>query len=272
MADYTHICVQGTIHCSPRGHRTSEAADRCAARRNSVLRSLGLLTDDNRWIVRTRIQPLKDLDYKDLFRDAVNMMAHIARAAGFDPSDPTVEPPAIVARVENLRAEVERLTAERAAVRAALVDSGTEPVTEDMGRLAALVAAQLADEVATIARLTAELEETRLTLAAEQGRTEGAPSTDWAFGHAEPGVVGLVWFVWRAGDLVTAWGNRGERTAGGWSRWRPDERGLLHIDGSINPDWTDRAAMLAADAARPASDGHGPDHGQEVTDGIRRSS
>jgi hypothetical protein len=209
MADYTHICVQGTIHCSPRGHRTREAADRCAARRNSGLRSLGLLTDDNRWIVRPRIQPLKDLDYKDLFRDTVNMMAHIARAAGFDPSDPTVEPPAIVARIENLRSEV--------------------------------------------GRLTAELREARLTLAAEQGRAEGAPSTDWAFGHADPGVVGLVWFVWRAGDLVTAWGNRGERTAGGWSRWRPDERGLLHIDGGINPDWTDRAAMLAADAAHPST-------------------
>ena len=39
---------------------------------------------------------LTDLDYKDLFCDAVNMMDHIARAAGFDPEDPTVEPPAIV--------------------------------------------------------------------------------------------------------------------------------------------------------------------------------
>ena len=62
------------------------------------------------------MKDLTDIDYKDLFRDAVNMMAHIARAAGFDPNDPTVEPPAIVARVENLRAEVERLTAECAAL------------------------------------------------------------------------------------------------------------------------------------------------------------
>lgn len=54
---------------------------------------------------------LNDLDYKDLFFDAVNMMAHIARAAGFDPTDPTVEPPTVVARVENLRAD--RATARR---------------------------------------------------------------------------------------------------------------------------------------------------------------
>lgn len=57
MADYTHVCVQGTVHCSPRGHRTRQAADRCAARHNSVLRSSGLLTDDNRWTVRPLIPP-----------------------------------------------------------------------------------------------------------------------------------------------------------------------------------------------------------------------
>lgn len=59
---------------------------------------------------------MEDLDYKDLFRDAIHTIAYIARAAGFDPNDPTVEPPAIVARVENQRADLERLTAERAAL------------------------------------------------------------------------------------------------------------------------------------------------------------
>lgn len=110
MTKYTHLCWQGTIQCSPRGHRTREAADRCAARHNSVLRSLGLLTEANRWIVRANPPRVEDLDYKDLFRDAVLMMAEIARAAGFDPKDENVEPPDIVARVENQRAEVERLT------------------------------------------------------------------------------------------------------------------------------------------------------------------
>lgn len=69
---------------------------------------------------------LTDLDYKDLFRDAVNMMAHIARAAGFDPADPTVEPPAIVARVEHLRAEVERLQAQEQALGGVLAEVAAE--------------------------------------------------------------------------------------------------------------------------------------------------
>lgn len=112
---------------------------------------------------------MEDLDYKDLFRDAIHTIAYIARAAGFDPNDPTVEPPAIIARIENQRADLERLTAERAAVRAALMDSGTEPVTEDMGRLAALVAAQLADEVAAIARLEQEVERLRALTAPAEG-------------------------------------------------------------------------------------------------------
>lgn len=76
------------------------------------------------------MKDLTDLDYKDLFRDAVNMMAHIARAAGFDPDDPTVEPPAIVARVENLRAEVERLKIERAALLAPVEDVDLEGVLD----------------------------------------------------------------------------------------------------------------------------------------------
>lgn len=58
-----------------------------------------------------------DIDYKDLFRDAVLMMGELARAAGFDPKDENVEPPDIVARVENQRAEVERLTADLIAAR-----------------------------------------------------------------------------------------------------------------------------------------------------------
>jgi len=50
-----------------------------------------------------------DLDYKDLFFDAIQTMTEFARAAGFDPTDPSVDPPAIVARIENQRADLERL-------------------------------------------------------------------------------------------------------------------------------------------------------------------
>lgn len=73
-----------------------------------------------------------------------------------------------------LQEEVKRLTAERAAVRAALVDSGTEPVTEDMGRLAALVAAQLADEVAIIARLEQEVGRLQSALGGEIAARQAA--------------------------------------------------------------------------------------------------
>lgn len=57
-------------------------------------------------------------DYYALFRDAVHMLAACATAAGFDPTDETVEPPAIIARVERLRAEVARLRARLAEVEA----------------------------------------------------------------------------------------------------------------------------------------------------------
>lgn len=71
---------------------------------------------------------MQDLDYKDLFRDAIHTIAYIARAAGFDPNDPTVEPPAIIARVENQRANLDRLTAERAALLAPVEGADLEEV------------------------------------------------------------------------------------------------------------------------------------------------
>lgn len=143
---------------------------------------------------------LTDLDYKDLFRDAVNMMAHIARAAGFDPADPTVEPPAIMARVENLRAEVERLTA--------------------------------------------ELEEARLTLATEQGRPLGAPSAGWR-------AAGGDWSKGRA---------RVKRSGFLW-RWhvyapQPNDHKATIASGCAP---TARAAMLAADAAHPSTPAPAPE-------------
>lgn len=169
--------------------------------------------------------------------------------------------------VPHLRAEIDRLTAERAAVRAALVDSGTEPVTEDMGRLAALVAAQLADEVATIAHLEQEigrlqsalggeiaarqaaevaLEEARLTLAAEQGRAEGAPSEGWICERIHRGRP-----TWLRRAIVQ-----------GYDGTFYVEYAPIGIDGwfwcfqsadvqtAFQPANTARAAMLAADASK----------------------
>lgn len=58
--------------------------------------------------------------------------------------------------VLELTAEVRRLQAERAAVRAAFVQPGTEPVTEDLGKLARIVIEQLSEEVARVERMDAE--------------------------------------------------------------------------------------------------------------------
>lgn len=82
---------------------------------------------------------MDDLDYKDLFRDAIHTIAYIARAAGFDPNDPTVEPPAIVARVENQRAALKRLTTERAALLAPVEGVDLEEVLRNAERLEAIL-------------------------------------------------------------------------------------------------------------------------------------
>lgn len=162
---------------------------------------------------------MEDLDYKDLFRDAIHTIAYIARAAGFDPNDPTVEPPAIVARIETQRADLERLTA--------------------------------------------ALEEARLTLAAEQGRAEGAPSPGW-----EPCRVdddgGWGWRKKTADGFLFAQGARViepveseyglQRHPGGWERWLADSEEFLaeKVAHGLDDTWTARAAMLAADAATEA--------------------
>ena len=165
------------------------------------------------------MKDLTDIDYKDLFRDAVNMMAHIARAAGFDPNDPTVEPPAIVARVENLRAEVERLTA--------------------------------------------LVERQRLTLLAEQGIAEGAPSDRWTWGIIdEEGGIG--WKRRTARGMIFAWGrgvelgSRGQPSEphpGGWAEWTTNEDGDLddEIARATDALWNALDAMEAAEAAHPST-------------------
>lgn len=77
---------------------------------------------------------------------------------------------------------------------------------------------------------TALVEELRLTLAAEQGKAEGAPSEGWVWdGHG-----------WRKGDA------RVRRHAEGWEWWISGDIGFLTAGGVVN---TARAAMVAADKA-----------------------
>jgi len=82
---------------------------------------------------------------------------------------------------------------------------------------------------AEVWRLRSELEEARLTLAAEQGRQEGAP-VGWEYS-------GQIWHRGR---------RRAKRCGDGWEWWFRGDYGVLIADGRAQ---TARAAMLAADAA-----------------------
>lgn len=181
------------------------------------------------------LTPLTDLDYKALFLDAVRMMAEIARAAGFDPNDPSVEPPAIVARVENMRAERDTLRADLAAAAGELMVPIPEPGTDASRMLLANVL------------MRRERTELRLTLAAERGLPEGAVSEGWA----------------SFGGLLREWQKRYPdgteaqvRADGRW--WRgyrgelpswPDRPGRRAQTIAEGPAGLKRAGMLAADAA-----------------------
>ena len=78
------------------------------------------------------------------------------------------------------------------------------------------------------------LEEARMTLAAEQGRAEGAPSAEWEYNGAR--------WTKRSGQNSL----RTQRVAVGWEWWIRNEYGTCIIDGVVD---TARAAMLAADKA-----------------------
>ena len=148
--------------------------------------------------------------------------------------------------VPHLRAEIDRLTAERAALLAPV-----DGINEDLGVLANIACEDLkhndlwcptCEEYPTIRALAreairrrAELEEARLTLAAEQGRAEGAPSDgwraaggDWSKGRARVKRSG---FLWR------------------WHIYAPQPNDhKATIASGLAP--TARAAMLAADASK----------------------
>jgi len=82
-----------------------------------------------------------------------------------------------------------------------------------------------------VGALKSERDELRLTLAAEQGKAEGAPSEGWAF----------VGGVWKKGNF-SVWSD-----ADGWD--------ILWFNGGVSKEigtyTTARAAMIAADAANP---------------------
>ena len=96
-----------------------------------------------------------------------------------------------------------------------------------------------------IERLTAELEEARLTLAAEQGKPEGAPSAGWEFD-------GRDWNKnYPDGSFAGLSGRRGKRR---WMRalWPDTERAPTYFGRGHDVE-TDRAAMRCADAAHPST-------------------
>lgn len=95
-----------------------------------------------------------------------------------------------------------------------------------------------------------ERDKLRLTLAAEQGKPEGAPSDGWEFD-------GRDWNKnYTDGSFAGLSGRRGKRR---WMRaqW-PDTERAPHYLGRGHDVETDRAAMLAADAATAPCAGPAP--------------
>ncbi len=105
---------------------------------------------------------------------------------------------------------------------------------------------------AEVQRLQAALDEARLTLAAEQGKPEGAPDPTW---EPRGGLLRTWWRDYRDGTIGTVHGN-----PDGSARWWRGEPGILVFDGddsrtprTIAEGIADskRAAMRAADKATP---------------------
>lgn len=107
---------------------------------------------------------------------------------------------------------------------------------------------------AYIERLTAELEEARLTLAAESGDIKGAPSARWT-------TDGHNWYGARPDggmDKIERWSNlTGDGTIKHGRGWTDIDRfGFERDMGRFD---LARAAMLAADAAHPSTPAPAPE-------------
>lgn len=176
------------------------------------------------------------------------------------------------------------------------IEAGTVLLAPDVQMLIALAQAEAIRPFADLAgfgpddeaggddvldRLQGRLEEQRLTILAQQGHPDGAPSAGWTFGVIDE-EGGLGWaketpgnrrlFAWgaRAGELRWldgAWKLHNARTIfpGGWSLWSRNEDGDLDevIAEDTCEDWTERDAMRAADAYEPTDD---PDSADEWPD------
>lgn len=155
--------------------------------------------------------------------------------------------------VPHLRAEVERLTAAQLADEVATIARLEQEIGRLQSALGGEIAARQAADVA--------VEEAQLTLAAEQGRAEGAPSEGWTYGIIDdeggrgwrkPWPNGMI-FAWGVGCYVSSSAVVTPHP-GGWSRWRHDDDGELdeEVEHHTDEAWSTRAAMLAADAADAA--------------------
>lgn len=165
-----------------------------------------------------------------VFRDAVHMMAHIARAAGFDPEDPIVEPPAIAARVARLWTACDEARARLATLTAPADGVNIEGVLQldaryeracrradstECAEMAALLAGSAPALAREVVRLRAEAAELRRILESELGitPTDGRRHSPLlsltphlmerirALGFV-PGECGVLpWLVWEAEEL-----------------------------------------------------------------------
>lgn len=129
----------------------------------------------------------------------------------------------------------------------ALLDEAGIPDGDLLARVQALVGERDAAR--------AEVSELRLTLAAEQGKPEGAPSEGWEYGVIDE-EGGLGWAKDLPGNRrIFAHGSRRSQPdqiiPGAWSLCSCDDDGEVEaeIQYVLDGSWTNRAAMIAAEKA-----------------------
>lgn len=165
---------------------------------------------------------------------------------GWEPEDATFVRDLgwVPALLNELAEETATARQERDEARAALARAD-EQSAEAIERVSKAIVADKWNSAAAlqeeVKRLTSVIEGARLILAAEQGRTEGAPSEGWAFD-------GRDWNKnYPDGSFAGVSGSRGKRS---WMRalWPDTTRSPRYLGRGYDLE-TDRAAMIAADAA-----------------------